>query len=1106
MPQIPTITATESPLAGAPASAATGEDFGAQIGQALQGLGNTIQQVGAQFGQIGAQQEAEQRQMDVATAVANNTYAPEYNSTITNFGEPSGKGLTTAISDGYDKYMNNALAQYVKDHPGDTKGANAYKIQLLQDKRLYVGKASVEEATMGNNYANVQSETGLATIINDVRANGATTETDYNVQLSKGIQLLTTRPGFNALEKQAGITKLTSDLAVARFAALADAQTTYTGILKIEEELKRPEWVKRFGKGEYERAQRYIEVAKNSIKTESRGLIDATLESLSDRAGNVPLPENEIIAAQETIEGTAYPLTPTQQNKWASIVNKNDEKRRLLGLPVSGVHSGSKTGMAGTADGPARVTYANQNATRNQPIMPQLNNIYTQAANAAGIDEVRVISGGQPATGPNRTGSHRHDHGGAGDIQLIVGGRALDTRNPDDLAKIERFVATAWKLGATGIGAGEDYMGSRTLHVGFGTTAVWGKDGSRQFAPAWLRRATGGTPGMASGNITGGGGIYLLPSAQQGVVQTIGNTYGVDANILAGMWRQESGGSLNPASSPKGAMGPFQFLAGTWAIYGQGGDVHNFEQAAGGAARYMKYLLGMFKGDYKLALMAYNWGEGNVQRWVREGGHVPDETVDYVNKVMGYAGGTNTGSGSPYNMDGGVTAAEYERQLVRERFISDQQSGLNAGVMDYLQTPDGGSQIVKSLSLNSTPADIAAYESQFEQAKQAYELSPNQMKPLTAETVAAFGDLMASNDPVKQAQVLGVLGQLSRQNQEAAYKQLEVTDKTFAQAGRIFADNRRDVALGILQGRKLTKTEDGLDMPWQKEANEFYLEHVGNALAGVDANVRAGTKGAVDALYAYNTRMKPNGELDEQAYEDAIERVTGMNLDEINGVPTLIPPNLTGEVVQSAFSHMDIDQWVSISENGRPPIDKFGRPFEPWAMEGAVPLLISDDGTYQVFVDGGLVYDAIDPSTGVGRPFFIHLIEGEIKEIAKQGMVEAERQAQELVGEGDVKTDTAQALVTQRQANDVQRDYPNLMQFNLPGLSSAPYPPLVRSIPRTTTNTAPAQQPSGVNTPEAQAVYDTVIGVYRDSLEASGLDKATIDQMVEDFKRGRNIP
>lgn len=126
--------------------------------------------------------------------------------------------------------------------------------------------------------------------------------------------------------------------------------------------------------------------------------------------------------------------------------------------------------------------------TRDEPISPELMAVLEAAARVAGVD-VRIASGGQPSTGSNRVGSHRHDQGNAADLQITKDGRALDFTNPVDRAVFQTFVSAAARNGATGIGAGTDYMGPSTIHVGFGAPAVWGAGGRSRNAPEWLSDA-----------------------------------------------------------------------------------------------------------------------------------------------------------------------------------------------------------------------------------------------------------------------------------------------------------------------------------------------------------------------------------------------------------------------------------------------------------------------------------------------------------------------------------------------------------------------------------------------------------------------------------------
>ena len=105
--------------------------------------------------------------------------------------------------------------------------------------------------------------------------------------------------------------------------------------------------------------------------------------------------------------------------------------------------------------------------------------------------------------------------------------------------------------------------------------------------------------------------------------------YGVDANLLVAVARQESGFNAK-AVSPAGAQGIMQLMPGT----AQGlGVSSSFDpaQAIDGAARLLKSLEQEF-GRTDLALAAYNAGPGAVHRY---GGIPPyPETQNYVRSIM----------------------------------------------------------------------------------------------------------------------------------------------------------------------------------------------------------------------------------------------------------------------------------------------------------------------------------------------------------------------------------------------------------------------------------------------------------------------------------------
>jgi soluble lytic murein transglycosylase-like protein len=91
------------------------------------------------------------------------------------------------------------------------------------------------------------------------------------------------------------------------------------------------------------------------------------------------------------------------------------------------------------------------------------------------------------------------------------------------------------------------------------------------------------------------------------------------------------------AVSPKGAMGLMQLIPATARRFGVSDTFHP-EQNIEGGVKYLKYLMELYNGDEKLALAAYNAGEGAVARY--KGVPPYPETQDYVRKISKRLGET----------------------------------------------------------------------------------------------------------------------------------------------------------------------------------------------------------------------------------------------------------------------------------------------------------------------------------------------------------------------------------------------------------------------------------------------------------------------------------
>ncbi len=116
------------------------------------------------------------------------------------------------------------------------------------------------------------------------------------------------------------------------------------------------------------------------------------------------------------------------------------------------------------------------------------------------------------------------------------------------------------------------------------------------------------------------------------IIDVAARTHGVEPALVQAVITAESGFNPN-AVSRAGASGLMQLMPDTARRYGVQNIFDPSENIHGGV-KYLKDLLGMFKGDLRLALAGYNAGENAV---IRAGHRIPPyaETQDYVPKVIG---------------------------------------------------------------------------------------------------------------------------------------------------------------------------------------------------------------------------------------------------------------------------------------------------------------------------------------------------------------------------------------------------------------------------------------------------------------------------------------
>jgi soluble lytic murein transglycosylase len=141
-----------------------------------------------------------------------------------------------------------------------------------------------------------------------------------------------------------------------------------------------------------------------------------------------------------------------------------------------------------------------------------------------------------------------------------------------------------------------------------------------------------------------------LPLRHEDIIRQQSADKGLDPSLVAGIIYAES--RFRDATSHAGARGLMQITPDTAKYIANKsggtefvqGDLATPQINISYGSWYLRYLLDRYDGNVVLALCAYNGGEGNVDRWLREG-HISDtaftldrvpfpETREYVRRVL----------------------------------------------------------------------------------------------------------------------------------------------------------------------------------------------------------------------------------------------------------------------------------------------------------------------------------------------------------------------------------------------------------------------------------------------------------------------------------------
>ncbi|MDC4371826.1 tape measure protein [Acinetobacter baumannii] len=157
----------------------------------------------------------------------------------------------------------------------------------------------------------------------------------------------------------------------------------------------------------------------------------------------------------------------------------------------------------------------------------------------------------------------------------------------------------------------------------------------------------------------------VLANASKFGFADLESKYKLPSGTLSAIHMIESRGNAKAYNKETGATGGFQFLEGTAKQYGVK-DRTDLVQSAEGAAKYMSYLLKLFKGDLEKAVRAYHAGEGNVMK----GKGIGKNNNQYWKDYQSYMAGINGYSA------GDISSKDFDKLIQDTTKMAEEQAKL----------------------------------------------------------------------------------------------------------------------------------------------------------------------------------------------------------------------------------------------------------------------------------------------------------------------------------------------------------------------------------------------------------------------------------------------
>ena len=322
----------------------------------------------------------------------------------------------------------------------------------------------------------------------------------------------------------------------------------------------------------------------------------------------------------------------------------------------------------------------------------------------------------------------------------------------------------------------------------------------------------------------------------------------------------------------------------------------------------------------------------------------------------------------------GAIQAETEKQLDTDPMKFAQESG-KFDVQD-LTTPE-------SYALRGNTARAAA---------NYYTIPQDEFKPLTGPEVDQIATKIASGTTDEALAIMANIQGMGGEIAQAAFKQIGEKDKVYAYAAGLASEGGSvPAASDVIRGRKRLEDNPAIKQTLGEDTGEvsnMFNKITGGSLFDVAADQRQAIQDAALAHYAETYLSRGGTGLNEAKFAESVNAVMGGTtgapvLANVNGAPTVLPPGVTGDAMNTALDNMAIEDWIALSPQKTAPMYATGEIADPSELANEAQLRSVGGGQYKVMLDDGtFLTTGLYSTTGRLEAFLVAPTAQQIAEIA----------------------------------------------------------------------------------------------------------------------------